>query len=1773
MPSPLTIYDELKKEGLTLSNQYNYMSMFCFISLTIPIRSYTTQILACNELTDDSTTSKNITEELLNEFYENFELHSNNILKDKTLTLEQNSLLNKSMSIIKGILKSNILGIEANYAYLVQHILMGEDFSKLIRSHQGNEQQKRDVIDEIEQNLSFKLDKYSLYGSARHTLQSQFHHAVIKYLGLFIANKIDDSKSNAILFCQNSHIFSQRLADSNLDANEVLPTHADFTNNWLLISADIEDIYLSYSRCEYTAKVLAEFSTDDWLSEPAQLAWSKALQPKLFSEMRFQDLAPLLLKVTSILLDAWNKRLAHGPIDIIIGRSVNRLFIDDVTAAMKEACHDFKNLLFCQVYSIEEGRWFTFLNNDFIFEAPNRTRRHAPDGYKLYPLPIALRPDESLPTQPQVKDLIADFSGNIPFHQRLYKLSAGKVKTSVSNITQQGMEMVNQIINPQGQIIDYQVKILQHHADESVFLDNRAILQTLAEIITLHYPESPRLYDYVFKHLQNSFFNEPMALVELSKDGFIKGQSIDIYTVYLSSMGTIPFEHQQAILRFIDATLHTLLGFTSYLSTVDPVLAAAPVSAITSQWLCFGAIISEQLGLAESSTESLLHLGFSTLFDTGLFPVRLLAHQQLALLSPTHSFADISQAPQLALKTVATNIAALSTLQNMMLSCLVADRRLVEYINQWQYSLVRIDIAPLSVLIENSLQEQQRLLDAVFKQLAPNQQARYLSALRANQLKISWYSADDRIVGVALLINEQQQGIILPLGQPESVPLAFRQFSKASTQEALLSLCFGGFETTAKEVQVSVTVSLDNIIPANIAFGLKQFLSLESASLLTLTGETYSEARFNLLKQGIISWSAQHLLFVAHGDSPEIQGLPELTQRIAEIASHPDVINWSHASQHGAATPQTTIDFSRAIANVMLTKTHWPDIAARLREIPIKNGATALQSLPSEGFSGFWWDPVSHFCYLGWQHDGQRLLFASLAEDRESFYALPENGPYEAIWRSLGTFNNLAADLQALRQGIMTVDEFFTGSLPLAWRMECFKESSFTLPEGSLPHPALSGVYYYGEPSRRVYFYCPTTLALTNPQPHTKKCVPIQLAFLADGAYRIDFDIKDERLSADLHFTLQTGLPSLNSTALTFSRDWQFTPTATWRLISASKSQRLLKQGVIHFENFIEWDNKSPITAEMQPLPRLLEDVMGNIVYVFAENNYQQLSYRIPDVEGNLQPSPYVPVEWPRITPNSAPHGQSSALEYFDHFFSDQARANTTVPLDNDRRVYVESLLKRFRIARQERLNNIQKSISSSSEIPFHFTQNLSTQIELQHFEHQLRNRDIRLEVEMQKGLNVKLHLTNETWFIFHWRKIDLYNPQLRKDAHLEAFYQQKIFKKLQQLLLAEPHDESVYGQLIVWITKSLAILEQIITMLDSLNPYAIHHLPTSNYVKDLQSYRAGVNEFFSFYNEQPHITTELFNQPWTFKVEERGAERRQPLWQPVINWLKNVTQAASQVLHPLEVFTGLTNESVQSEHLNSRVNTWQRTWNNTLVAWSSINVSQEILLIRPDVSEQGFPISGVLHNWPVKCILSASRQPVIQPDQTALASFSRLDPQQIESLVLTASGPSPEGIIDIPLATEPNKMLTIGFFAQLAAQRLSCAFALAELADAAFLWRLQQRMREVMKRENRGWNIQETTFYASEQVTTFLNETRLESIDKRKYAQLFGVLYENKSLVIRLILSDPQMLFGMLCFYQLQQQPAKATANVAKAWFLFQHTFSENEGEQPKGQILLAGI
>lgn len=1771
-PSSQAIYDELNTENLRLSNQYDKLSMLSFISLTIPIRSYTNQILAFNEqaahvVSERIPSPNNISEALLNEFYENYELHSANILKDDVLTLEQNLLLNKNMALIADILQSNLLGIEACYTYLVQHLLMSENFLPLLSAQQGTEQEKRDSIAEIDTNLFLKLNQFTVYGSTEYMLQSQFHHAVIKYLGLFIASKVDENAANIILFSPNMQIFTRRLTEMGANNDSILPTNKDFTNNWLQIAANIEEIYLSYARCEYTAKVLAEFNTDQWLSTPVQLAWVSNLQRKLFNEMHFQDLAPFIFEVTTKLRNSWNKRLAQGPINIMLGRTVNSLFIDDVAAAMKDTCEAFSTLLFCQVYLIENGRWFTFLNNDFIHESPNRTQRNAPDRYPSYPLPVALRLDESLPTRQQAADLIEDCAWEVPFHLRLYSSSLELLASQSVNITRKGMPLLNQLITPHGKLVDFQVKTMQHHAFQNELLDDRAVLQMLAEIISLNYPNATRLYDYIFTHLQNTLFSVPLSLAELGGSSFIRKQSIDIYTAYISKIGDIPFEHQQALQRYIAAVLTTLLGFTKYLAHIESVLTDAPLSTITSQWLCLGAIISDQLTVAESSTEALLHLGYSTLFDTGLLPVRLLAHQQLALLSSMQSFMDISQAPQLALNTVAGNIAGLSNLQNTLLACLVADRRLADYSDQWQYDSVKTEVTQLSSLIENSLQEQQRLIDSVFKQLAPAQQTRVLFALKSKQLNIIWYQAEERIVGLALMINGQHHGLLLPFGEPEVVPLAFRQLSKGCTQETLLRLCFGGFETKAKDIQISATIALADNSPTDIALAIKHSLSMETTSLLTLTGETHTEARFSLLKQSIIDWSKQHLFFFARGDAAEIQRIPEITQHLADIASHPDVISWSNYSQRGTVTTESNIDFSLAIARVMQAKTHWPDIAVRLREISVKGGATTFEALPSEGFSGFWWDPVSHFCYLGWLEKGHRLLFASLAEDRESFYALPDNSQYEPIWQSLGTFNNLATDLQALRQGTLTADEFFTDSLPLAWRMECYKESSFPLPEGSLPHPILAGVYYFGEPSRRVYFYCPTNMLLS------KACLPIQLVSLEDGSYQINFDTSDKRLSADLHFSLKTALPSANQTLKSASSDWTFIPAARWRLVSSTKSQRLLKRGVIKLESFIEWDNNNLTTSEMQPLPRVLQDVMGNLVYVFSENNNQRISYRILDVEGYLQPSPHIPADWPRMTSDAASDGQTSALQYFDHFFADEIHANTIFPMDDDRRLYLESLLNRFRMARQERQSAIQQSINSGAGIPFYYSQNHSITFELNEFQQQLKSRGQRLDVELQKALDIKLDLSDQTWVIYHWRHMDLYNAQQRSEAHLESNYQKKIFLTLQQLVLSQPHDNDVYSQLLAWITKSLNILEHILNMLDTLNPFTLIHVPTSNYAQALQTYRGNLNNFFSFYSEQPWVTPESFNQPWPFAVVKEDADRRHQLWQPVIIWLQNASENANQILNPLQDFTGLTDDVLHAENLDFHVDHWQRKWNNTLVSWASTNVSQKILLIRPRLSEQGFPLSATKYNWPIKCILSASRNPLQQLDDSYLAPVSQLDPQQIESLVLTATGPSTAGVIDIPLAIAPNTKMTVGDFAQLARQRLSCAFALAELADAAFLWRLQQRIIGVMRNETPRWNSQEAAFYASPETKAYLNETQLDIIDKRKHAQFFKRVYENKALMIRLILSDPQMLFGMLCFNHLQVNPAKATTQVAKAWFLFQHSFSEDQGEQAGGQILLIGV
>ncbi|WP_369788009.1 hypothetical protein [Rouxiella sp. WC2420] len=286
----------------------------------------------------------------------------------------------------------------------------------------------------------------------------------------------------------------------------------------------------------------------------------------------------------------------------------------------------------------------------------------------------------------------------------------------------------------------------------------------------------------------------------------------------------------------------------------------------------------------------------------------------------------------------------------------------------------------------------------------------------------------------------------------------------------------------------------------------------ESDIVLTALSDATNEFQFSLAKTQLNNWLTRRFFFFSSSEKREFDLIPDQAQRLSQIATHPLLQTW--ASTRNIPLPELNNSsagaFSNALDSVMGNETNFPTLAARLRDKTAIKGGILLENLPGTGFVGFWWDPLTHFCYLGWQEDAAQGLYASVGDDRQIFYKIEDIEHHENVWRSLDRFNRLDKGLAALRRDEITAVEFFELSIPFAWQLHCTKVDVISLPSGVVKHPILPEVVSINGASPVQFYYAPE---------NDQSGLPISITQLSTFGYQLDFHPLYGNASPDQDFS------------------------------------------------------------------------------------------------------------------------------------------------------------------------------------------------------------------------------------------------------------------------------------------------------------------------------------------------------------------------------------------------------------------------------------------------------------------------------------------------------------------------------------------------------------------------------------------------------------------------------------------------------------------------------
>jgi len=1773
-PIPESIIATAESLQWIIPEDYNQMAMFFFISFTIPVRRYTSMILAQQ---DYQQSTNKINEETLYKYYADYltKPYSN---PPEGLRPEQSRLVNQSINFIRTVASSNIQGAEASYLFMIQYLLMKEDIVSQLQAMNNQPAEKSQHLDRLLQALSYNLERFTLYSANYSSVQKKFHIAIIDQFSQYYDQLISNNFANTLLFSANMEIFLQRSEEYHQqDPLATLPTPADYINRWLDIAQTIADVYRSFARIEYSAKALASFPPTEWSGKAAQDAWLAALQDFLFVEMRYENLRPFLLSATEKLTHDWQKRQSSTANNkaIISNDVVNPLFIENVKQAMSHSCILYPKLFFCNVYKTDGGSWFSFLNNEFIAETRNRIRRETRNTHRSWPvsplrtpalqqsitLPIkqmqtALKPgasfNEALCYQQQLGRVLNRFMrfASLPFHQRLQSHLLDVVPLTSTATQDDAITLISSVIDAQGNFVDYQLTLLLSYLPQVAITDKAVLLQLLSDIFSGACPAAPKLYQFILHHLQNTFADTSLSLATVSQHSFIDRQVADITSRYRAKLPGSNQAIQQSIQRYVTATLRNLLSFTEYLHPVEPLLATSRLTSLASQWLSLGAIISRQLQTEDTSVSSLLMLAFAAQHDAGLLSLSETAIQQTALLSGRQPDKQYRfEAPD-ALSAITANVQEAAVMQQHVFACLEDSQQLAALINQLTFSSPLSEASALRTMLTSALQKQRQLLLNALYQLSDNNNLLLTQAVFNGNLQISWYleennaTNDIQIAGLAFSCPGQHD-LFLPLSDPEYIPLIFRQLSPTPDYQELTRLCYAISDTPFNFIPpVRVTLSANSqtrgLPVTNPAIVLFEWMQSEaekqSAALIAACNET----EFTQFRKALSDWLTQHLFFYGRSDSSDYRFIKEQSEHISRIAARVD--SWPGQQRNVSDTidANPVSQFSQAISSLMGASTEWQTLTEVLRETGTvsEKGSIPLTNVPESGFAGFWWDPISRFCYLGWISGNQRALYASTNENREILYNLADDASSATLWPALTHFDWLQDDLRAVRHARLSAGKFFDQSIALAWQLQCAMTGGVPLPDDAIPQrTGLPQVYTQGRGSQqRDYFY----------PAGAKLATPVTVSGQAGDGWRLDFSPHNNLAQQDSYFSLETNrLDSIRQ------EQWILTEYPGWQLLSAQDATKLMESGIYTPVRYLQWNSSNNHTTTMVPTSRVLQRSDGNMVFIFTEND-RRISYRMLDAEGQLQISPVLPVDWPRVISTAGAQQLNTAVA---DLISRQKTPDYHALLAADEQLRLETALSG---AQQHRRAAISQAYSLHRTFPFRSAFSTQAQSELEDI--LLAFLRMRQNFWQQVKRNAQLEDTPITpdellWKPYGWRDYNLFTLSGRDEALNKLQQEKKLLFSMRKLINVHHDVRLTSDDLKAWIEQRLALLTAATLAIQLIKDDP----ETRNTLLPLQLQRFAHNYFFSYYDRQLHITAEDFQQPWPCIRDADGSANARNDWQPALDQLHTLVTEMPPQVRMLDRLLTLPGPLWQADEMQQRARTWQQTCQQVFRYWQTARRAGQMLLLRPGAAMQDPQLMSHQFRWPVRLILAAGIGGPINNQSAGTAPPLQISAQQNEDLLLTPSGPARDDEPAARLAAINADPQNAREFAAWSKLRLSSPWALQAFSGPDFFLRLHARMQRVMAEEAGSWCQEEQDFYHSPATAEFLRENQPESIDKSHYAGLFIQLFDSNLLVTRLIMTDAEMVFGLMCDYFAEKHPERATEDLSKAWFLFLHTFEQS--------------
>ncbi|MDF7658957.1 hypothetical protein PUG81_08240 [Erwiniaceae bacterium L1_54_6] len=1657
-PEVQVVTDSAENGGWKLFHDYDKMAMFCFISFIIPVWSYVGKIIELDDYYNLSPNRNALSAEMLFDYLSE-NINQTDAIPGRLTTSDQNLLLGQAKKAIKNTLDSNIQAFEFNYLFTLKHILMSENAELLLQSIKETGKSKRNTHNKILENIKYLLDKATLYAT-RSAIQDKFHSAIIHHLTHYIEQQIQTQPAAITLFSPDIETFRHRSSEySHLHPDAVLPSLAEFIRTDFRLENDIAHIYQSFARIEYSAKVLSHYAVDEWLSVRAQNDWLFAIHEYLSPQMRNQDLKPWLAEVTKKVKSGWQQELhattLTGGLKIIIHDVINPVFISLVKEAIGECCSSYPHLLLSQYYQVDEGRWFTFLTNDFISEAHHRSRRQVYREHPFYALSdtkdVSLINAITAPYRQQQPQLTQNMTqlyqlnlasvlqnfvyfSSLPFHDRI----TGYVFFTPSTIEMDrndALLMINTLINDNGIILTDQLAVLQRHLPDEITLDADRTLQLLSDIFGMYWPAAPDLYDFTFRQLQAALNSPLVTLKNLANKDFINTLSPDFTQRYQQILNLGQGLPSQALQRYMTAAIRHQLAFTNALTHVDRYLADTVLKDPLAQQLCLGAIIAHQLQFKDCSHHKLLKLANLALQDTGLIP----SPRQIALLNVPgrHAAED-------ALSYLAGSLEHAAKMQTHLRACLNDSQQLAGFITELSFN----DLSPaqhqqLLKLTVNAVQSHHRLLTFTL----PNYlDQRFKQARNQGKLQFTWYLSTRRnnnqvvsVVGVGFDILHQDEGLIFPYGLPLATTGMVRQKPTSLTDATLTAICFASEATSHFTLKHSkVTAQAGYRDDESTVTTFSNWMTAAARNQLQQLSQAKNETDFVRQKNLIEQWLRQHLPFYGV-DSDPLEQLQ--SERINALATHPDVSQWKTRNLLKPESLSSVDHFRHAIIRVLGNYTDWPADAMTLTTRRAINPTIPANQLPQQGFRGVWWDPMSDTYYLGFSHANNPILYASLAANRDVFYPLTTRAAHTKIWASLSLRETLQDDVAALRTGQRPPHIFFSQSVPAAWLQ-------------------------------------------------------------AHG----------------------------NTTSL-------------WRRVNKQVACQLIHKGTFSPESYLQ-HVATQNTPSSQLTPYTLQFHNGNMVFIFSEDNYQKASYHIIDAKGELLRLPDGFNDWPdRI---HAPDQHSSAslfnttIESFLAHEQDKLLPTFSPLLNEQQQQQKRSSLLRGQTSRREHIRLLS---NITMGIPFRYVANPDGLIDIEVY---LKRHGRSLKDELQKRTGNEVELNDQNWDIFSWREDDLYDESICNNTLKKISDKQALFNALNLLVTQDPFlSLNRTPALKTWLEDSITYLKRAIDAIMWLMSPGHRFSPSEVESSQLHQDHLAINHFLSDYDAQPYLTPEFFSQPWKYRFDLRPSAIKYRDWQRAINQLNVLTKQFPDDYRVPDRFLSLPENLWQVEQMQTYASEFRKHLNGSLNYWQQTRQANQFVIIRPETSS--------LPDRPISLMLTAGTGPLSNREK---ASPMLLSPEQFIDLMLVNPCSPCNNSAEIRLAGINSEPQTPQDFAAWAKNRFAGPVFMNELSGPAFLIRLQQRINSVMATEAHRWTAEERNFYALPSTGQFLLMNDVAGPNKNHCLAFFTSLFASDLLVTRLIMPDPEMVFGLLCEHFITVHPERAEENITMAWFLFKETF-----------------